>query len=65
MKPKSAAECVLKGVFTHTDYYYWIGPKFFNIWGKPNTKKLNTCKVNESKTISKIADKIYRNLKEQ
>lgn len=65
MKPKSASLCILKGVFESTSYHTWIGPSLFDIWGKPKTKKLSTCKIAESQEIGKLADEFYNKLKEQ
>ena len=61
MKPKKAALCILKGVFESTDYLYWIGPSFFDIWGIPKLKKLKTCSDHEAKLIGEIAEKVYLN----
>ncbi len=58
MKPKKAALCILEGFFTFTPYNTWIGPKIFNIWGKPKKQKLKTCKESEIKQISDIAERI-------
>lgn len=65
MKPRTASLCILKGVFESTNYHHWIGPRFFNIWGKPKCKKLSTCKKAESEKISSIAENIYNKIKEQ
>ncbi len=63
MKPSLAAKSVLKGVFESTDYHCWFGPKWFNIWGKPNCKKLKTCSIEESKKIDKISNEIYKKIR--
>lgn len=65
MKPKSAALCILEGVFKNINYHHWIGPRLLNVWGKPTIKKLSTCTKEESIKISKIANDIYDKLKEQ
>lgn len=62
MKPKKAALSLLKGVFESTEYQTWIGPRLFDVWGLPNTKKLRTCSVKESEKIADIADEIYQKL---
>ncbi len=68
MKPKKAALSVLAGVFYKTEYGYWIGPRIFNIWGKPCLKKLHTFKNSEAEEIFKNAEEItplsYCELKE-
>ena len=59
MKPKKASLSILKGVFEKTDYCEWIGPKFFNVWGLPKRKKLNTANAEEIAKIAEITEKIY------
>ncbi len=63
MKPKKACLSVLKGVFEPCGYHFWIGPKFFDVWGFPKLKKLKTCNQQESKKIGEISEEIYNNLK--
>lgn len=62
-KPKQASLNIIKGVFYSTNYHEWIGPKTFNIWGRPQKKKLNTASAQESKQIFEIAEKIYEKIK--
>lgn len=59
MKPKKACLSVLKGIFDETKSCYWIGPWFFNIWGKPKNKKLKTATKEEMNFIGDTAEKIY------
>lgn len=63
MKPKKAMLSIAEGLFTDCRYHEWIGPRLFNIWGKPKLKKLSTCKQAESQFIGKTADDIYNKLK--
>ncbi len=63
MKPKKASLSVLKGVFEPCGYHFWIGPKFFDVWGFPKLKKLKTCNQQESEKIGDISEEIYKNLK--
>ncbi len=58
MKPKKACLTTLEGVFKHTPYSYWIGPKYFDIWGMP---KLSKIKIDhdEIKEIFRKAEEIY------
>lgn len=63
MKPKKAMLSIAEGLFTDCRYHEWIGPRFFNIWGKPKLKRLSTCKQAESEKIGKYADEIYNKLK--
>ncbi len=55
MKPKTAALSVLLGCFKDTAYHGWFGPNFFNIWGIPNHKILNTATEEECKNIYSTA----------
>lgn len=60
--PKTASLSIVLSLFKTTDYMTWIGPKFFNIWGKPKIKKLSTCPEKERKQIFEISEKIYENI---
>ena len=62
MKPKKAALCILKGIFDDTRFAEWIGPHFFDIWGLPSKKKLNTFKVCESEFCFKTAEQLFSDL---
>ncbi len=62
MKPKKAVLSILEGVFTNTPYGYWIGPRFFNIWGTPKIQKLSVCYTKDSIKASKISEEIYSQL---
>lgn len=62
-KPKTASLNIVKGVFSKTEYRTWIGPKIFNIWGKPNKKKLKIC-IEESEKMFEIAENIYKQIKD-
>ena len=58
MKPRKAALSILQGLFEETECYEWIGPRFFNVWGKPSKKKLRTCEKEEIEKIEQNARKI-------
>ena len=60
--PKRAALCILNGLFEPTSYHEWIGPAFFNIWGKPKKQALRTCKVAESEKIYEVAESVYEEI---
>lgn len=62
MKPKKAALCILKGIFDDTRFAEWIGPHFFDIWGLPSKKKLNTFNGCESEFCFKTAERLFRDL---
>ena len=59
---KKASLSLIKGVFDKTEYPYWIGPKIFNIWGKPKKQKLKNIDNKEIKNIFNISEKLYNNL---
>ena len=60
--PKRASLNILAGVFKDAGYHCWIGPKIFNVWGKPKLSKLKTCSIHESDKIFKISENIYNKL---
>jgi short-subunit dehydrogenase len=62
--PKKAALNIVYSIFNPCEYKYWIGPRFFNIWGYPKKKKLHTCDNKESSKIFEIAQDGYYKLKE-
>ncbi len=62
MRPRTACLSVLKGVFKYTLPYTWIGPRIFNIWGKPSEKPLKTATAEEIEYITKTAEEIYNKL---
>ena len=62
MKPKKACLSIIQGLFDSTNYFEWIGPSFFGIWGKPKKSRLKTCSEIESKQIAKTAEEIYKTL---
>ena len=59
MRPRKAALSVVKGIFTPTKQYEWIGPRLFNVWGLPKKKKLSWADGEEIKFIAEEAEKIY------
>ena len=59
MKPKKASLSVVKGVFCNTGAGEWIGPRVFDIWGKPSKKPLRTAKGDEIARISDTAERIF------
>lgn len=63
ISPKKASFNIIKSIFENTKENQWIGPKYFNIWGYPNKKKLNTCNNEEKQKIYNIAQQIYNKLK--
>ena len=62
MKPEKAALSILKGIFEGENEQSWIGPRIFNVWGLPSSKKLSTASLEEIKFISNTAENIYTSL---
>ncbi len=60
--PKKAVLSILKGLFDTTPNLTWIGPKTFNIWGKPAKTHINTTTTKECQDIDTIASDIYNKL---
>lgn len=59
MKPKKASLSILRGLFENCGENEWIGPRFFDVWGAPNRKKLRGYTPAEIERIREAADKIY------
>lgn len=62
MKPKYAAISIIKGLFIDTPAYSWLGPRLFNVWGKPTVKPLKTANKEEIEHIFTTAEKVYQNI---
>lgn len=62
MKPRVACLSVLLGIFENCGYSEWIGPGFFNVWGKPKKQRLKTVSKTEREFIAKTAEEIYKKL---
>ena len=62
MKPKVAALSILRGVFDRTDKDEWIGPRHFNVWGRPAKMRIGTATSEERTAISQSAEKIYADI---
>ena len=63
MKPKVACLSILKGVFEDCKENQWIGPRLFDVWGRPKKKILKTCKRAEREQIFLKAEQIYEDMK--
>jgi short-subunit dehydrogenase len=59
MKPRLAALSIIEGLFNKTEPYSWIGPRVFNIWGKPSKKTLKTAGICEIERIYDACEEIY------
>lgn len=62
MKPRVACLSVLLGIFENCGYSEWIGPGFFNVWGKPKKQRLKTVSKTEREFIGRTAEEIYKKL---
>lgn len=62
MKPRVACLSVLLGIFENCGYSEWIGPGFFNVWGKPKKQRLKTVSKTEREFIAETAEEIYKKL---
>lgn len=62
MKPRVACLSVILGIFKNCEYLEWIGPGFFNVWGKPKKQRLKTVSKTEREFIAKTAEEIYKKL---
>lgn len=63
MKPQKASLSLLRGVFDETEESTWIGPRVFDVWGKPKKKHLRGVDEKERARITAAADMIYYNVK--
>lgn len=63
MKPKIACLSILRGVFEDCKENQWIGPRLFDVWGRPKKKILKTCKSFERERIFLKAEQIYEDMK--
>lgn len=61
--PKNAALNLLDGVFEGCLTAEWIGPKWFDIWGKPKKRKVKL-KRTESEQIFNVAEEICNVIKQ-
>ena len=62
MKPKKAALSIYEGLFTPTADGEWIGPRFFNVWGKPKKKRLKTIPREEQSRLAGYAEALWKSL---
>ncbi len=62
MRPEKACLSILNGVFERCRKNEWIGPRFFNIWGKSKKQKLTSCSQKEYNFIAQKTEEIYRQM---
>ena len=56
--PKKSCLSVIYAMFNKTEEA-WVGPRIFNVWGKPKVKHLKVDKI-ESKKIFELAETIVK-----
>ena len=61
MSVKKATLSILSGAFWSTSGEQWIGPRIFDVWGLPKTKKLKIAKA-EAEQIIANSQKIYNGI---
>lgn len=54
---KKASLSIVKAVFDDSEYGTWIGPRIFDVWGKPKHKKIKTFSSEEGLKMLDIVDK--------
>lgn len=62
---EKASLSLIKGLFENISYGKWMGPKIFNVWGKPRQNKLKSFNLNEVNKIYEIAENIYNKIKRE
>ena len=62
MSPKKASLSILKALFTDVGENSWIGPRLFDVWGKPRVKRLRVDPAERAFAVS-VSEKILRETK--
>ena len=62
MPPEQACLSILRASFTSVPYCHWVGPGYFDIWGKPVITPLHSCDPKERRQIFSLAEKMYETL---
>lgn len=63
--PKKASICAILGLNTTLNSYEWLGPKYFDIWGKPIPKNIKKISENKKLDIYNLANEIYNQIESQ
>lgn len=63
MKPRSACLSIVKAMFADIEPKCWVGPRFFDIWGRPSIKPLGRINEAEQEKISAFAETCYNEMK--
>lgn len=62
MRPRKACLPIICGLFEGCRENEWIGPRIFDVWGRPQKRILGSCPPDEAAEIAKRAEKIYKEL---
>jgi hypothetical protein len=62
MKPEKACRPILAAVTDTLPHNGWIGPRIFEIWGKPKAAVLRSADDEEKQYIESTAERIYTEL---
>ena len=60
MDTRWAALSLVRGLFEDTAAMEWIGPRLFDIWGRPRKKKLRSVGGEEFSAIAQRAEEVFR-----
>lgn len=61
---KKAAQSLVEAVKGNVEYGQWIGPKIFDVWGKPKEKEIKGVKE-ECELIASHADKMFEEINKE
>lgn len=59
MPPKKACLSIAAGLFEDCGRNEWIGPKWFDLWGRPKKRTLHSVSPEESKWVGQTAEELY------
>ena len=59
---KKASLSILDGIFNPTPHRTWTGPRLFDVWGIPKTRRLKTATDTEAAAIAERMEKLYQSL---
>ena len=62
MRPRKACLPIICGLFEGCRENEWLGPRIFDVWGRPQKRILESCPPDEAAEIAKRAEKIYKEL---
>ena len=62
MPPKKACLSILQGLYEDCGQNEWIGPRVFDVWGRPHKRTLSTCSPAEAAEIAHAAEDMFEKL---